>query len=219
MKILVSDFDGVIADSLDVFTKAFVYAFKAEKIDIDMATMRSMLGKRMQDILSQLITDKSYDPEDLINRLKKNINTYLLSPEARAEYKLRDGAKDFLDFLDREFPVPRIVLSNSTVEYIAAFMSRTGIADRWTRIIGSDSGYERKSLALSSLAKEFRLEPKDVLFIGDTVFDMQEGIDAGVTRIALAGWHSKELLLSTQPDFIADSFEELKEIIEKIKNQ
>lgn len=64
---------------------------------------------------------------------------------------------------------------------------------------------------LFELLKQFSCAPHDALMVGDTSFDMQMAMDAGIPRIAVSyGVHTVEELLRFQPKAVIHRFGDLK---------
>jgi phosphoglycolate phosphatase len=59
----------------------------------------------------------------------------------------------------------------------------------------------------------FQIGRDRTYYIGDTAGDIREARAAGVRTVAVTwGWHSRERLAATQPDFLVDTPEELLSI-------
>lgn len=66
---------------------------------------------------------------------------------------------------------------------------------------------------LIKLLKQWNIEPKNAVMIGDTKYDMQMAEAIGMPRIAVSyGVHSEELLIAHKPHFIIKEVNELKSI-------
>ena len=67
---------------------------------------------------------------------------------------------------------------------------------------------------LSQILAHWQVDPREVVMIGDTIYDMQMAENIGMHRIAVSyGVHSKEQLLKHKPLKIIDNFEELLEFV------
>ena len=64
--------------------------------------------------------------------------------------------------------------------------------------------------AALKIADEININPCDILFIGDSIYDIETGKNAGMKTMAVTwGYQPKELLLKNKPDFIAETPEEI----------
>jgi len=63
--------------------------------------------------------------------------------------------------------------------------------------------------------RKYSLQPDELLKVGDTVADIQEGKNAGVVTAAiLAGTQANELLRAENPDFLIEELMELKPLFQ-----
>lgn len=61
---------------------------------------------------------------------------------------------------------------------------------------------------------EMQISADQIIFIGDTAGDISEGKQAGVETIGVSwGYNTKEQISDAKPDFIADTVEELGELL------
>ena len=82
--------------------------------------------------------------------------------------------------------------------------------------IGDRPGLNKKPApdALYLALSEIGVDKNDVVFIGDSEYDIETAKNADLPCIAVSwGFRDRELLLSLKPDFIAGSSEELKDFI------
>jgi len=81
------------------------------------------------------------------------------------------------------------------------------------------AGYDRENATkpgiVSELLKSEKLIPsKEIVMVGDTVFDMDGGKQNGLATIAVTyGFGEKDALQNTAPDFLAESVEDLYRIL------
>lgn len=71
---------------------------------------------------------------------------------------------------------------------------------------------------LLEILEKFDVEPKEAIYIGDSEVDIETGKNANVKTIAVSwGFRNREFLESNSPDYLVDSVEELKEILESLE--
>lgn len=74
--------------------------------------------------------------------------------------------------------------------------------------------YDKKD-AIHLLLEKLGFEPKETVFVGDTVHDIETGKHAGViTAAVLSGYNTEEQLRAAEPDMVLRSIGELRSIIE-----
>jgi phosphoglycolate phosphatase len=76
-------------------------------------------------------------------------------------------------------------------------------------ILGSDFMFSKKEKILYA-AKKYQVELQDIYYIGDTTGDIKEGKQAGIKTVGVTwGWHSKEKMAASKPDYLFDNPQEL----------
>jgi phosphoglycolate phosphatase-like HAD superfamily hydrolase len=82
-------------------------------------------------------------------------------------------------------------------------------------------GYPRlfgKGKALRRILKADRLEPADVLYIGDEVRDVEAARKAGVAMAAVTwGFHAEPLLRANRPDYVVSDPRELLRVASAVR--
>ncbi len=79
-------------------------------------------------------------------------------------------------------------------------------------------GCHTKQEHIKDFLKQFELEPSEVIFVGDMVFDIVEGKKCGVITAAyLKGVDTKSKLLASRPDLLLPTLASLKEHLKKKK--
>ena len=85
------------------------------------------------------------------------------------------------------------------------------------QLIGADYGGNKatKGMIIGNLFEMQNLSPsKEIIMVGDTVFDIEGGKERGISTIAVGyGFGSKEELLNAEPDYFVEDVEELFEIL------
>ena len=78
------------------------------------------------------------------------------------------------------------------------------------------TGEYTKENMIKEIMNKFESKPEETIMITDTVGDIKLAKKMGLKNIAVTwGFHSKKILKTTEPDFIADSFLSLTSIIFK----
>ena len=190
------DFDGVIVDSIEIFSRT-----------VEVAAQE----------LNRPIT---FHPEDL--RVIKRMSIEAISDYVQVDRSL---IPEFLEVMDRElhrvaYEIPlfpdmaeviqrlsewgRLGIVSATPAPVIAKVLRNHCIDHYfERVIGGDTPGP-KSVKISSIIQETDSSEEATCMIGDTISDIEQGKNVGVRTIAVSwGWHSVEWLKSAKPDFIA----------------
>lgn len=103
------------------------------------------------------------------------------------------------------------VLSAMTQTKIDKEVGDYGFAEFFLSIKG---GVNDKREEILKLMQECGFDKKETAYVGDATHDIDTGKVANVTTIAVCwGYQPKEKLLKANPDFVAENFEQLKELL------
>jgi phosphoglycolate phosphatase-like HAD superfamily hydrolase len=89
---------------------------------------------------------------------------------------LVDGAADVLAYLQERF-VPCSIVSAHPVAEVLATVKRLEIGHHFRHIIG---GIHEKKTTLSQVCESFGIAPREALFVGDLLSDVNDGNAAGL---------------------------------------
>lgn len=200
--VIMFDFDGVIADSYDVFFETFT-AVCAE-MGFDRLNSREAFLKLFEgNLLQQLL--KAGFPLWRLKALVKRFEPRIA--EANQKIQPFPGMPELLCELAAGHPV-YIITSNvsSTVEAFCARFTIVGIRD----VIGA----EKEASKVKKIRAVRKLHRGHVpYYIGDTKGDMIEGKAARATTVAAAwGWHPIATLREGAPDIVVHAPDELRPI-------
>jgi HAD superfamily hydrolase (TIGR01549 family) len=116
---------------------------------------------------------------------------------------LNPGVMGFLKRLDAR-GVRRGVFSRNSRAAVALVLERCGL--QFETVVAREDGPHKPSpYGLQQICRQWRLPPDEVVMIGDYLYDVQAGIQAGV-RTALVT-HGRELAFADQADLAFAGFE------------
>lgn len=181
MKSVIFDVDGVLIDSLEMHVQ--FCRDMSKKYGLHLKLPKVGEGKRVADTPMDNFLRKAGFPENLIPEL---INIYTK------------------DFSKKYFPKPFPPSVNSLLKllkekgYILA-ISTSNFKENVTLALGesmlffdkvySKDNYASKVDAINDFVKEYSLDKKDVIFVGDTSGDKNSAKEAGVSFVAVGyGW-------------------------------
>lgn len=85
-----------------------------------------------------------------------------------------------------------------------------GLAPYIDRVIGN---VKEKVSHISTICKEYGMDPQSTVYIGDTVYDVRAAKEAGVRSAAIThGYHSAERLMKEQPDYLLHRLGDILEL-------
>ena len=196
--LIMFDFDGVIADSLDDQSEAFVDTLSGEGLH-HLATQGHFLDFLETNWFAALA--EAGVPADIAAQLEDSFSE-LPSPE------LFPGMAAVVERLAAAHTVLVITSSRTAdVERILEEHGVQGVAE----VIGGDK--EASKTRRIEGARERFGHARPAWYVGDTVGDMLEARAAGVRTVGAAwGWHGSERLGRVAPDHIAHAPGDLLEL-------
>jgi len=200
MNLLLFDFDGVLVDSIDVYEKTVTDCLRE---------IGQPLTRGREEFL-ELFEGNFY--ESLVQRgvdLKKfmEASVNILAKVNYAEMKPFDAIRPVLRELAKTHPL--VVISSNDTPTIQEALRLYDFNGIFQDILGSDFMLSKKEKILYVIQK-YNVTLQDIYYIGDTTGDIKEGRAAGVKTVGVTwGWHDKDLMASSQPDYLFDQPEEL----------
>jgi phosphoglycolate phosphatase len=204
-RVIMFDYDGVIADSLEPFSAACIEAFREAGFP-QYATRETVLAFHDQNWFASLMGAGipeaiAHDIEDAVAR----------ACEGNPDIRPFEGIAEVIAALAQDNVL--IVITASRARVVAAFLAAHGIGGI-TRVIGSDAETS-KERRIDLTRVEYGAGP-EYWYVGDTVGDILEGKAAGVRTIAVGwGWHSEEHLLEASPDRLARTPADLLDLLRR----
>ena len=130
------------------------------------------------------------------------------------EARLYDGIKDVLEKLSQD-PNKKIYITTSKNEPTALEMCEyLGITEFFDGIYGATPAAFHKADVLQRAIAENNANKDQSVIVGDTKYDMIGGKTVGVKTLAVTwGFGTNETLLAENPDFVADTVQELWDIL------
>jgi phosphoglycolate phosphatase len=199
-KLFLFDFDGVLLDSLELYSAAVIRCL--ERIG-------TPIVKSREDYLA-LFDGNFYE-----SMAERGVDLAAFSQAAREimpgiDYDSMcpfDGLIPVLTSLTKDHRL--VVISSNGSKTIRHLLERCGFAPYFEEVLGSDFLFSKKEKIAHALAK-YDVPAENTYYIGDTAGDVVEARAAGVRTVAVTwGWHSRERLVATRPDFLVDTPEEL----------
>lgn len=201
---LLFDFDGTIADSLH-------------------------LGWKIANIIAPHFGHDAFSEEEFehfrslpITRILKELHVPLYKlplaiKMALSEYRHLvhelEPCKGIIGMLEqlKNMQIPMALLSSNTGENLNLFLKRLQIeAFEW---VEGTSGILRKQHRIKQQIKKHKLDPKQVIYVGDETRDIDAAKKCGLKVIAVTwGFHTVEYLSSHNPDYLVHHPDEIVEI-------
>ena len=205
-KYVVFDFDGTLVDSKAVFISAYnQLADKYRFNKIDEQRIPHLIKLSMRDRMRVLNVPFYKLPvltAEFISLYKKSIHTiYLIA-----------GMADVLKTLESSGYKTAIISSNA-VNSIRQFLQNNQID--FILDIYSSSRVFGKDKAISKFLQKKKLQSTDVIYVGDEERDIIACKKSGIRIVWVAwGFEVKEVVIKSEPHFMAETPAELLEIVQ-----
>ena len=211
--LVIFDFDGVICDSKQAYAaqmKKTVEVLSQNSFSEETYKKRVGNTDQREDFIEFLATEDEDTIEEAMNIYSD------LTPEFSYLRSLFPSVKKIIEEIKTEnFTCIVSRKSQSRMENWLQHFKITGLFDF---AIGTVE--KTKANAINRLVKRFNMPKNLTIMVGDTEFDIKSAHEAEVISVAaLYDCSHKDKILEQKPDFTINSFEELKEIIKKVKEQ
>ncbi|MGL4387877.1 MAG: HAD family hydrolase [Brevinema sp.] len=210
-KAFIFDFDGTLADSLDDLASAVNYAMSSQNFPIlSIDQVRQRIGFGIDRLVVDTLPEKYRSNKKIVGRSLELMAGYY-AEHWKDNARLFGGVAEMLDDLALN-KIPMAILSNKPEAFLKEFVEF--LVPKWdfNMVIGGRTNYPLKPNPTSTIEiiKSFKLEKKDIAFVGDGDTDIHTAIAAGVTPIAVTwGYRSKKELAEVGATIFIDSAKEL----------
>jgi phosphoglycolate phosphatase len=193
------DWDGVLADSLELFTSVFLESCHRcgfHSLDTP-GRLMALFDGNLYTSLATLGLQR--------NTIRRILRHFKRDSLARLdEIRLFEGIPEALDAIGRGNTV--IIVTANLSEIVWSVLRRDGV-----RCVEEVLGVEAGTSKVEKIRQARRRYPSlPAFYVGDTKGDMLEGRSAGTETIGvLWGWHPEEKLREGEPDFLVRSPREL----------
>lgn len=168
---IVFDFDGTLMDTREVYIEMIHMAFDNYGISIAKKEISEALIPSIRETIKNLLTQNSIFEEKLVKKLEQT-TIDLLSSQWTDHISPVNEIKNLLDLLFDNGNELYIV-SNSHSSFVLPALAVYKLGKYFREVITLDSGYEDKMQALEELANKLDINVSDIIYIGDTIMDVE----------------------------------------------
>ena len=210
MALIIFDFDGVLADTLDDLIQFGQEV--CDELDVKHVVKKDDLSNL--EIMSFASFGRACEvPENLVDEFVQSCLKRFA--EKKSPPAIFNGLSDIV----RKFSVNNtlaIVTTNSS-QNVNAFLVEHGLSRYIHAVYGVDSpGTKAQKISIARNLFSADTKQEAVFMVGDSLSDIRAAKEAAVTSIAVTWGHqSLEHLLGGQPDYVVNFPDDLIEIIEK----
>ena len=208
MALVIFDYDGVLADTLDDLIRFGQEA--CNQLGINHVVTKDDLSNL--EVMSFATYGRACEvPEPLIDEFVK-ISLDLFAKKASPP-AIFNGVREVIQHFSNKHKIA-IVTTNSS-QNVHAFLTQHGL-DRLVHAVYGVDTPGSKAQKISIARERFANNGEAVFMIGDALSDVRAAKEAEVTSIAVTWGHqSLETLLRGEPDHVVNNPHELIEVIER----
>jgi phosphoglycolate phosphatase len=210
------DLDGTLIDSkTDLANSINLMLTDLGRPILDEAVVGSFVGDGVRVLVRRCLTATHHDHEAPDEELHKRGLALMLehySDEMLKTTKLYPHVDETLEYFKGK---RKAVVTSKEVRFTKILLEQFGIAEHFNAIVGGDTVKARKpdpEPVLEAIRQLGGLARQTVM-IGDSENDINAGRGAATFTCGVTfGFRNAEQLRLVQPDFLIDSFDQLKEI-------
>ena len=207
---IIFDLDGTLIEAYEAIYLGLKEAF--EHFGKEIFPFSDLKKYLMSDLESTL--NQFFSPEDVLWAIpvmrKKYEEVYL------DKTHFLEGAKESLETLHGKGIVLGVA-SNKFGRFSRETLTHLGVSDYFKSVLGAGDVPRNKPFPdmIHTALREMDIPPEDVVFVGDTLTDIETGKQAGIDVYALpTGFHSKLELSRAKPRRILKNLRELVQVTE-----
>lgn len=183
IKLIIFDYDGVIVDSFPKIHE--VHMKLCEKIGKscpkDITEFRKIYG----NCSTEYYNNMGFSKEE-----RKKGNLIFREEILKKNPKPFEGILDVLKELNKDYTL--VLISSSHIEEVKQKLERFGLLEIFDDIIAKEDQEDRfvKTESIRKVISDMKVDPAEILMIGDRNVDFIEGTEAGLSNIILVeyGW-------------------------------
>jgi phosphoglycolate phosphatase len=210
-RLIVFDFDGTLVDSLQFIVTAFSRAFEDRGFPApEPEAVRRIVGLRLEAAAARLLPDP--DDMETAERIAGSYRVAFQDMRARnlVDEPLYPGVRETLALLNR----PEVCLGIATGKSrhgLVSSLERHDLSELFVTLQTADDGPGKPHPEILHRAmSEVGAEPGETVVIGDTSYDMEMAVNAGVRALGVAwGYHGAEELRASGAADVVESFPDL----------
>lgn len=207
IKNYIFDFDGTVADTIGGIVATMQETFRIQGRDIpSVEEIKGVIGLPLEGCMRGLGIAVEGDVAELCATYRR-----IFPDIAMSQIELFPDVKETLTELHNQGKRLAIATSRNK-NSLTEMMKRHGVLDYFELLVSSSDGYAPKPAPdmVLGILDRLGISDSETVVIGDTSFDIEMGNKAHCWTCAVTyGNHTREKLMTAQPNFIVDSFSEV----------
>lgn len=198
-KIALFDFDGVLVNTLDV-----CYQISSEvNLDLSLEEYKTHFYGNIFESKRSNGLFRAFNPQ--------GVQIY---DSGTKEHTIPEVLKDAVHNLSGEYIL--CIVSSTSAHSIEKILERESVRDCFSDILGRET-HTSKVFKIQNVLGKYQTDPKDAIFVTDTLGDIREGHECGVRGIGVTwGFHDTEVLEKGTPEKILDDPRDLEPTIREL---
>ncbi|MGB4504338.1 MAG: HAD-IA family hydrolase [Syntrophaceticus sp.] len=212
MEAIIFDLDGTLIDSIPLIRLSFEHTFNQLGLPWGKGEVLNTIGLPLRDVA------KHYAPD----HVEEFLAVY-------AEYQVKTQKKLLKPFPQAKKTLSHIqkkgyrtgVVTSKRRKATSESLSITGLEKYLEVVVTVEDASKPKPNpdSLLSALEQLNAHPSQAVYIGDSIYDIITGKNAGAATIGVTwGIAAKNDLKKQQPDFLVDSWEELRSAINDLSS-
>jgi phosphoglycolate phosphatase len=191
------DLDGTLLDTLDDLADSANLALRRLGLpEHPVEAYKQFIGDGIENLVRRAVPEDRRDPATLAECMKLTREHYATGWAKKT--RRYDGISELLDALTCR-GIPMAVFSNKPDEFTQLCVTLLLAAWRFEVVLGAMPTLAKKPDPAGALliAERLRLQPEEIVYLGDTGTDMQTAVAAGMFPVgALWGFRAADELLA-----------------------
>ena len=182
IKAIIFDFDGVICDSVNIKTEAFVELYSNYEKSISYAVKNYHL---QYGGISRFEKIKYFETV----LLKNDYNSKIIKKKAQVFSKLvkekvikSEYIKGIIEFISNNSNIPKFICTGTPENEIKDIVQQRNIYSYFTDVFGSPKSKEQ---IINNILVKWKLNPNEVLFFGDAITDLNASLKCKLNFIGI----------------------------------
>lgn len=200
MKLILFDFDGVLAN-----THIMCYEIHKElNPNLKWDFFQGLSRGNFWELYNKAVEE---------NKIIHNSDFHNIYNDRLACLEMPEELKKVVVKLSEKYPL--FIVSSSAKSQIIPFLEKESLIDKFKMILGREA-HVSKTEKIKKIIADFKISPKDIIFVTDTTGDIMEARECEVQSIGVSwGLHNKKYISQEKPLFLVDTPLELEEKIEE----
>jgi phosphoglycolate phosphatase len=213
IKLILFDLDGTLVDTIKDITQALNYALNSVNLrKITVEDTAKLVGEGLTRLIEKTLGDERMQLRDIVSR--KFLEYY---SEHLVDYSNEyPHVRETLEILGN---YKKAVISNKREYLSTKLLEELDLLKFFELVIGSDTTTERKPSAVPVIyvLTKLKVKPEEALMVGDSNYDIEAAVRAGVRTVAVTyGYGAKQYLSGA--DYIIEGFSDLPAVLDIISS-